>query len=105
MFYSGNIVDYMGLGSTDKAAAILPQVHVQIEAQVEISGEDAFAELVNMAIQVDPSLAERGAQALAGARGGAASVVGQGPFYFLCLLLLSSSCCCRAAPSIVSVIR
>ncbi|BDA46798.1 Lipoyl synthase, chloroplastic [Coccomyxa sp. Obi] len=47
-----------------------------IEAQVEFSGEDAFAELVSMAIQVDPSLAERGAQALAGARGGAASVVG-----------------------------
>ncbi|KAK9918969.1 hypothetical protein WJX75_008365 [Coccomyxa subellipsoidea] len=47
-----------------------------IEAQVEISGGNAFAELVNMAIQVDPSLAERGSKALAGAQGGAASVVG-----------------------------
>lgn len=46
---------------------------------MEISGEDAFAELVTMAIQVDPSLAERGTQALAGARGGAASVVGEAP--------------------------
>lgn len=52
-------------------------LQLQIEAQVEISGDDAFAELVNMAIKVDPSLAERGAQALSGTRGGAASVVGQ----------------------------
>lgn len=53
-----------------------------MDAHVEISGGeqgDAFAELVSMAIRVDPSLAERGASALAGSGGASASVVGAPP--------------------------
>lgn len=56
----------------------------QMDAHVEISGGeqgDAFAELVSMAIQVDPTLADRGASTLAGSRGASASVVGAHSHY------------------------
>ena len=63
------------------AAHELPPLPLQEEAFVEISGDnyatgDAFAELVGMAVEVEPSLADRAARDLAASQRASASVAG-----------------------------
>ena len=61
---------------------------LQEEAFVEISGEDlasgdAFAELVGMAVEVQPSLADRATRDLAASQRASASVAGMHPCHVL----------------------
>jgi hypothetical protein len=48
----------------------------ELEVQADFDGEDAFAQLVSLAVEKDPTLAKQGAKHLAGSRGAAPSVLG-----------------------------